>query len=375
MIKSTANGLLVTGTDLDIYSTTFVPGQVSKRFSAIVDANKLKTTLDRIKDAQQTNLTLDGETLTATVGKIVLTLSQPYDEEDFPIDPGFRAKLKQSNACFTVPSSLLSKVLTSVEFAISEEETRYYLNGIYICVDPKSKLLSFVSTDGHRLARYEIDCPEGAEAMPDAGVIVPTKTVRELHRLLKRKGCPADTFITITDTGVSFTIGEDETIESKVVDATFPDYKRHDYRMDNVVDCIEVQPHLAHALEAENVYSKVLCADFLAVTPDLNRLYDRVVMNPPFDRERDIDHVVHALKFLKPDGRLIAIMSAGTEFRQTAKAIAFRKLMQDMGATWRDLPHNSFSEVGTNVNTGFITVRKNGTPKGKYEPPTWPKVG
>ena len=61
-------------------------------------------------------------------------------------------------------------------------------------------------------------------------------------------------------------------------------------------------------------------------------------MNPPFDRERDIDHVLHALKFLKDDGRLKAVMSAGTEFRETRKAVAFRALMENMSAEWEDLP-------------------------------------
>ena len=79
-------------------------------------------------------------------------------------------------------------------------------------------------------------------------------------------------------------------------------------------------------------------------------------MNPPFDRERDIDHVMHALKFLKPDGFLISIMSAGTEFRETRKSVAFRTLMQKMNARWRDLPPSSFSTVGTNINTIVLSV-------------------
>lgn len=153
------------------------------------------------------------------------------------------------------------------------------------------------------------------------------------------------------------------------------DWERERYRFDNVVDCIEIQPHLANELKAAGIYGKVICADFMQIEPESTGLYDLVIMNPPFDRERDIDHVVHALKFLKPDGQLVAIMSAGTEFRQTAKSVAFRKSMEDMGATWSDLPPNSFSEVGTNVNTGFISVRKNGRKKDRYEWPTWPQVG
>lgn len=146
------------------------------------------------------------------------------------------------------------------------------------------------------------------------------------------------------------------------------------YRTDHVVDCIEIQQHLIPDLKAKRM-GRVYNADFMSIEPETTGLYDLVVMNPPFDRERDIDHVVHALKFLKPDGQLIAIMSAGTEFRQTSKSIAFRKMMEDMGATWKDLPPNSFSEVGTNVNTGFITVRKNGKRKDRYDWPTWPAVG
>lgn len=127
-----------------------------------------------------------------------------------------------------------------------------------------------------------------------------------------------------------------------------------------VVDCIEVQPHLAALLRKTRRYRKVICSDFLATAPDPNNLYDRVLANPPFDRERDIDHVMHALKFLKPDGCLVAIMSAGTEFRETRKSIAFRALMQKMGAWWRDLPEGSFASSGTYVNTIVLRVWKDG---------------
>ena len=74
------------------------------------------------------------------------------------------------------------------------------------------------------------------------------------------------------------------------------------------------------------------------------------IMNPPFNLERDIDHVMHALEFLKTDGYLIAIMSAGTEFRETAKSRAFRDRMKNLHAQWKDLPPESFSSVGTYVN-------------------------
>ncbi len=123
-----------------------------------------------------------------------------------------------------------------------------------------------------------------------------------------------------------------------------------------IVDCVEVQPVLAINLHQAGIYNKIFTADFLQLDPGTTGLYDRVVMNPPFDRERDIDHVMHALKFLKPGGRLTAVMSASTEFRNTKKSEAFRKLMESMRAEWRDLPAGSFSEVGTNCNTRILKV-------------------
>jgi hypothetical protein len=138
-------------------------------------------------------------------------------------------------------------------------------------------------------------------------------------------------------------------------------YERYEgeFRFDNQIDCIEIQPHFAAQLRASGLYRRVIQADFLSVKPDANWLYDLIVMNPPFDIERDIDHVVHALQFLAPGGMLQAIMSAGTEFRSTKKSKAFRRLMIEMGGRIQDLPERSFSELGTNVNTIIVRVRKN----------------
>lgn len=122
------------------------------------------------------------------------------------------------------------------------------------------------------------------------------------------------------------------------------------------VDCVEIQPHLVEQLKAEGIYNRVICADFLKL--DVSRLYDIIIMNPPFDRERDIDHVMHAYKFLKPKGRLVTIMSAGTEFRMTKKSIAFREFIEKQGIISYDLPSGSFSSVGTNVNTIMVILEK-----------------
>lgn len=125
-------------------------------------------------------------------------------------------------------------------------------------------------------------------------------------------------------------------------------YRKH------VVDCIEVQPTLVKILRANPDFNSVTIGDFLKVQPTPHKLYDGVVMNPPFDRERDIDHVTHAMKFVKPDGWLVSIMSAGVEFRETRKSAAFRKLIADKKGWIVDLPAGSFADVGTNVNTVLV---------------------
>src|SRR3546814_3255444 len=109
----------------------------------------------------------------------------------------------------------------------------------------------------------------------------------------------------------------------------------------------------------------VFAMDFLALNPDLIGSFDRIIMNPPFDRGRDIDHVNHAIEFLAPGGILVAIMSAGTEFKSDAKAAAFHAKIERYRARFRDLDPGSFASVGTMVNTVVLTPR---TPMRSEEP-------
>lgn len=124
------------------------------------------------------------------------------------------------------------------------------------------------------------------------------------------------------------------------------------------VVCIEVQPELARDLRITGL-PIVNCADFLEVRSG-SQWFDAVVMNPPFDRGRDVDHVLHALKFLKPGGKLAAIMAAGVEYREDRQTVAFRTLVERMGGRFRDLPPGSFAESGTNVNTVILTLTQGG---------------
>ena len=110
-----------------------------------------------------------------------------------------------------------------------------------------------------------------------------------------------------------------------------------------------------HADLAQGLFSDggLELGDFLKAAPV--QKFDRVVMNPPFSRQADIDHVTHAARFLKPGGRMVAIMSAGTIFRQNSKAVAFRGWLEALGGTLEDLPDGAFKASGTMVRTCIVS--------------------
>jgi len=134
------------------------------------------------------------------------------------------------------------------------------------------------------------------------------------------------------------------------------------------VDCVELQPDKAATLrqrlakQSPTAFCVVTTGDFLATTPgDLGTRYDRVVMNPPFARQADIQHVRHALTFLKPGGRLVAVMAAGVEFRLDRNAQFLRAVVGYSGGSIERLPERSFRESGTDVNTCLVTIHNTET--------------
>src|SRR6202044_3326251 len=124
---------------------------------------------------------------------------------------------------FRLAATDLKRIIDKTRFAISTEETRYYLNGIYIhaAKDTKPAVMRAVATDGHRLARFELELPDGASDMP--GVIVPRKTVNELRRLLDDAEGAID--VSLSDTKIQF-MSDGVELTSKLIDGTFPDYQR-----------------------------------------------------------------------------------------------------------------------------------------------------
>lgn len=122
------------------------------------------------------------------------------------------------------------------------------------------------------------------------------------------------------------------------------------------VDCYEIQQGNAAilALSAPHDLGRTRVADFLTVAPE--PVYDRVVMNPPFLKQADIKHVMHAHQFLKPGGLLVSVMAAGITFRTDARTAAFNAFLQERGGHVEELPENSFKASGTGVHTVIITI-------------------
>lgn len=95
--------------------------------------------------------------------------------------------------------------------------------------------------------------------------------------------------------------------------------------------------------------------DFMHLTPENLGTFDRVVMNPPFSKQQDIDHVTHALEFVKPGGILVAIMSPSWQFRMNGKSVLFRDLWSVAGGTVEDVPAGAFRVSGTDIRSTIVT--------------------
>ena len=159
----------------------------------------------------------DRAVLAIKAGRSRFTL-QTLPESDFP-----DLAAGDMTHSFKLPAGDLKRLIDKTQFAISTEETRYYLNGIYLHTagTAKAQTLRAVATDGHRLAQVELRMPEGAHGMP--GIIVPRKTVGEVQRLVENS--EAEVSIELSQGKIRFVLG-DVVLTSKLVDGTFPDYGR-----------------------------------------------------------------------------------------------------------------------------------------------------
>jgi DNA polymerase-3 subunit beta len=257
-ITADGDGALLTGSNLDLEIRVRIPGAIDDRFGLCLDAHKLGELLKKAPTAEYVaiaqpefpspSFTKEGHPISRTMKADTdferVTFGLPAEPvDDFPAGLGFNG-----SHSFTMSGAELRDHIAAVAGGISTEETRYYLNGIYMHFRDYDGVLTFVATDGHRLYRQDAGAPEGAEGMP--GIIIPKGTISTLLKLLKGKACPAEVRVDVSDSRVSFRFGAVE-IRSKVIDGTFPDYQRviplHNDRI-AMVDTAQLQDSLAGVL-------------------------------------------------------------------------------------------------------------------------------
>jgi DNA polymerase-3 subunit beta len=219
LLRADGQSLLLKATDLDLEVTERLPADVGFPGATTLPAHILYDIVRKLPDGAQVSLDANGEggQLQLRSGRSRFNL-QALPESDFP-----DLAAGDFSHDFSLGAGDLKRLIEKTQFAISTEETRYYLNGIFLhAADVEGHvMLRAVATDGHRLARIDIPAPKGAVGMP--GVIVPRKAVAEVLKLVED---PAqEVRVEISTTKVRFTFG-DVVLTSKLIDGTFPDYMR-----------------------------------------------------------------------------------------------------------------------------------------------------
>jgi DNA polymerase III subunit beta len=205
--------LRLMATDLDLQVDETVAANVSQPGATTVSAHTFFDIVRKLPEGSQVELSAAEGKMQVIAGRSRFNLST-LPRDDFPVIAEGELPTR-----FELPAATLRQIIEKTRFAISSEETRYYLMGIFFhTVDDQ---LRAAATDGHRLARVTVARPDGAEEMPD--VIVPRKAVQELYKLLEELEGTVE--ISLSPTKIRFGLGT-AILTSKLIDGTFPDYNR-----------------------------------------------------------------------------------------------------------------------------------------------------
>jgi DNA polymerase-3 subunit beta len=219
LVKADKAKLSMKATDLDLEVVDSIAAEVGQGGATTVPAHMFYEIVRKLPEGAQIVLEGAGDraVLSLRAGRSRFTL-QTLPESDFP-----DLAAGEMTHSFKLAAADLKRLIDKTQFAISTEETRYYLNGIYLHTagTAKAATLRAVATDGHRLAQVELPLPPGAAGMP--GIIVPRKTVGEVQRLIETG--EGDVTIELSAGKIRFSIGE-VVLTSKLIDGTFPDYAR-----------------------------------------------------------------------------------------------------------------------------------------------------
>jgi DNA polymerase III subunit beta len=217
LIEASAdNTIRLMATDLDLQINETVEAQVETPGATTVPAHTLFDIARKLQDGSQVSLSAADGKMQVNAARSRFNLST-LPRDDFPVIAEGDLPVK-----FELPAATLRQIIDKTRFAISTEETRYYLNGIFWHVaDEGTPVLKAAATDGHRLARVTFPRPDGAEGMPD--IIIPRKCVGELRKLLDEVEGSVE--ISLSATKIRFVLGA-AVLTSKLIDGTFPDYSR-----------------------------------------------------------------------------------------------------------------------------------------------------
>ena len=209
-------GIRLMATDLDLQINETVEANVTEPGATTVPAHTLFDIVRKLPEGSQVELIAAEGRMQVNAGRARFTLAT-LPRDDFPVIAEGDLPTQ-----FELPAATLRQIVDKTRFAISTEETRYYLNGIYLHVsDEAQPVLKAAATDGHRLARVTVARPEGAQGMP--GVIIPRKCVAELRKLLDEIDGTVQT--SLSESKIRFGLGN-AVLTSKLIDGTFPDYSR-----------------------------------------------------------------------------------------------------------------------------------------------------
>ena len=219
ILKAKDNELTLSSTNLDIYCSDKIKAEVSIAGEISVSAVTFFEIVKRLPSGSEVVMTMEeGENeIILKCGRSKFNLST-LKTDDFPIISD-----NDLSTNFVLSADELIRIIDKTKFAVSNEETRYYLNGIFFHKADRNSIqfLRAVATDGHRLAQYDIPLPQGAEDI--TGIIIPKKTIFELRKVLDDAN--GDVSISLNENKIKFTFN-DLKIISKVIDGTFPDYTK-----------------------------------------------------------------------------------------------------------------------------------------------------
>ena len=211
--------LHLTATDMDIAVVEHVNASVPEPGKTTVPAQTFYEIVRKLPDGSQVEITKadDATKLVIKAGSSRFSLAT-LPVEEFPVMTEGELPFR-----FTITAAECNALIDKTRFAVSTEETRYYLNGIYLHATENQgvQVLRAVATDGHRLARVEVALPSGAAEMP--GVIIPRKTIGEIKKLSEDGATQVE--ISLSESKIRFACGS-AILVSKLIDGTFPDYER-----------------------------------------------------------------------------------------------------------------------------------------------------